>query len=212
MYVFGGKTAHDGVLNDLWTITPGRDWLKLCASGGMDCGLEPPDPRHDHAAAVMDGTMYVFGGLSVILGGAFNDLWSIVPGGGNWTAICRHGTGDCGAPTAPPPRANTVMAAIGGSLYIYGGADIGGSPVFDDLWTITPTDPTPTWKPLCIADGECGPALPGKRRLAGVATIGDAFYVFGGDSEETGVIHNDIWQFNTNETPQREFPLPLRIP
>ena len=55
---FGGSNAK-GRLNDTWSFdTSTRKWTELQCTGSI------PSPRDGHAAVLVDGVMYVFGGYT----------------------------------------------------------------------------------------------------------------------------------------------------
>ena len=54
---FGGSRSSDH-LNDTWSFNIlTRKWTELQCTGSI------PSPRKDHAAVLVDGVMYVFGGF-----------------------------------------------------------------------------------------------------------------------------------------------------
>ena len=55
---FGGRGDSHG-LNDTWSFNIStRKWTELQCTGSI------PSPRADHAGVLIDGVMYIFGGLS----------------------------------------------------------------------------------------------------------------------------------------------------
>ena len=55
---FGGGCSSD-YFNDTWSLnTSTREWTELQCTGSI------PSPRVKHAAVLIDGIMYVFGGIT----------------------------------------------------------------------------------------------------------------------------------------------------
>lgn len=83
LYIFGG--SDNGLLNDLWTITPGpggalgSGWTQLCANGDNGCSPQPPARCESPGGMTTIGnTLYIFGGAALNGRGTIevvNDLW-----------------------------------------------------------------------------------------------------------------------------------------
>merc|ERR1712023_391082 len=97
-----------------------------------------PAGRARHAAAVLNGGMYVFGGVVSSTSGSgsesVGDLWRYDLKSGNWDRMDNKGT-QFGTELRPTPRSQMQMVAMEDSLYIYGGNN--GS-VSAQLWSYTP--------------------------------------------------------------------------
>jgi len=178
-YLFGGRTAAGGALDDLWAYDLSADtWRQVDAAG--------PAARFGHNAAWVDGM-----GLVVFAGQAgstfFNDLWAFDPATGSWTRL--PATGD-----VPVSRYGSC-AAIGpdGSLWISHGFTSEGQRFADtvayDFITHTWTDETPA--------GD----LPVSRCLHGCWwTDTGAFILYAGQT--TGVTAlGDLWQLTVGPRP-----------
>jgi hypothetical protein len=56
---FGGYTQQNDCCNDTWSFDIStRKWTELQCTGSI------PSPRRNHAAVLVDGVMYVFGGYT----------------------------------------------------------------------------------------------------------------------------------------------------
>ncbi|GIS59108.1 MAG: hypothetical protein CM1200mP2_13330 [Planctomycetaceae bacterium] len=107
LYLFGGVYPRYGPpsgpadlrtmgsLNDLWRfdLSAGR-WQQLEADNGpadFDPSAKRPCGRVLPRWAQLDGTFYLFGGLTSLAKGwkirLLNDLWSYQPGSGRWTLL-----------------------------------------------------------------------------------------------------------------------------
>lgn len=110
IYVAGGRqsmiTAHTNQL-DVYEVDTGR-WTT---------GALMPTSRGGGAGAILDGQLYVFGGEGNT-GNAqtelFDDVEVYVPATDRWRLL---------APMAPA-RHGTGVAALGGRIYVPGGADV----------------------------------------------------------------------------------------
>jgi len=178
-YLFGGRTAAGGALDDLWAYDLSADtWRQVDAAG--------PAARFGHNAAWVDGM-----GLVVFAGQAgstfFNDLWAFDPATGSWTRLAA--TGD-----VPVSRYGSC-AAIGpdGRLWISHGFTSEGQRFADtvayDFTTSAWTDQTPA--------GD----LPVSRCLHGCWwTDTGAFILYAGQT--TGVTAlGDLWQLTVGPRP-----------
>lgn len=115
-------------------------------SAAQDRPKEAPIPRWAHAAAVLDGKIYVIGGV-----GADNEPISSVevydPATDTW-GVCA------GIPT---PRALFGASTVGGKIYAVGGTTMGldSLPVVEaydpatDTWSRRADMPTPPQLPVC---------------------------------------------------------------
>jgi hypothetical protein len=197
MIVFGGTDSADGALvnpvNDVWRLDLSVEppaWAPLAPTG------TPPAPRHGHCA-VWDGTrMIVFGGRRPLGNGGqtlYNDAWaldlSVTPP--EWDPLSPAGTppderfGHAGHLDVPNQR-----------LIVFGGANGLGSPVFNDVWTLSLSGGPPTWTPLTPSGGP-----PSNRYLAATAFDGAAqsLQVFGGFTSSG--LSNDAWTLSLSPVP-----------
>lgn len=101
LYVFGGYATGTGYLGDLWRFDcQRRGWSQLT------CGKAPsPGARRGHAAALLDGRLYVIGGAGPD-GRHFADVWCFDTGSCKWQQLEAGGA-------APGPRRGAALAALG---------------------------------------------------------------------------------------------------
>jgi N-acetylneuraminic acid mutarotase len=81
-----------------------------------------PDPRFSMGfTAASNGMLYVFGGFSNELSDCLNDLYSFNPNTNTWTLASS--SADISPP--PSPRQSMGFAALGNTLYVFGGHNFG---------------------------------------------------------------------------------------
>jgi non-specific serine/threonine protein kinase len=118
--------------------------------------------RSEHPAAVLDGVVYVFGGLVSTAQGTMatasvealdldNDTWSA-------------------APDLPSPRHHAMAAAAAGRVYVMGGFDARGFNPVATAWSWAPGEEE--WTPL--------PDLPIAIGAASAVVVNDVIYLVGG--------------------------------
>ena len=96
--VFGGL-GLDGALNDVWEFrVAGANWTRLHAGAGAvgtaaqatlaaaAAANAAPSPRVGHAAVVLRGDLYVFGGYESSRGHT-NDVWAFARADGLWRQL-----------------------------------------------------------------------------------------------------------------------------
>ena len=198
--------------NDVWRSRDGRTWEQMTPAA-------PWEGRAGLSAAVLDGSMYVFGGSvnddSAVIGGPpvreyFNDVWKSRDNGRTWEEVNSE------APWSERAGAATVVK--GGHIYLLGGevgftcASIPGDcdpPYFNEL----PVNPTDAWWSGSgqqwhkLAGAAWNAATPDEAKYDfDSAVIPDrrgrpAIYTFGGDRETFDFdagnylrVDNDVWQ------------------
>ncbi|RMZ95147.1 F-box only 42, partial [Brachionus plicatilis] len=75
--------------------------------------VSSPSHRHSHSSAVLDQTMYIFGGLSGT-STSYNDLWALDLNTKIWSRPLTSGN-------YPSPKAAATMTVHQNSLILYGG-------------------------------------------------------------------------------------------
>ncbi|KAI8924571.1 hypothetical protein BC831DRAFT_377987, partial [Entophlyctis helioformis] len=133
-----------------------------------------------HAAAVVNGRMYVVGG-----GGAKHCINSIAvydPSTSLWTTLGLGGSGS----RVPPARRAHSVAAYGEFLVVFGGGD--GPHYFNDVWVLDTR--SGFWLDVVVAtkDGQ-GPC---RRRAHSTWVHGDAMYVYAGGDGARAL--GDLWR------------------
>ncbi|KAK7466333.1 hypothetical protein VKT23_005059 [Stygiomarasmius scandens] len=109
LIIFGGS---DGLCkyNDTWSFDfETRKWSEWTCDGQV------PEPRDGHAAAVVDGIMYIFGGYS-IGGEELGDVFALALSSQIWYSFQNH---DMGCP--PGERLGHAMVSVGPEIYVLGG-------------------------------------------------------------------------------------------
>jgi N-acetylneuraminic acid mutarotase len=119
-----------------------------------------PAPRHHHGAVELDGKLYVIGGYST-LGAVWaveSSVFEFDPATNVWTVRA----------SLPAPRGAMAAAAVGGRIYVFGGA------AFNQEWSSTYIyDPAgDVWS--------IGEPMPTAREHVAAAAIGGVIYVAGG--------------------------------
>jgi len=74
-------------------------------------GPDLPEPRAGHAAAVLDGSIHVFGGRSADMRRTVQVHWVLEPGEQTWAE----------GPAMPSPRTEAAAAALDGEVWLIGG-------------------------------------------------------------------------------------------
>ncbi|MCB9733968.1 MAG: kelch repeat-containing protein [Deltaproteobacteria bacterium] len=123
VYWLGGRdTAIDAVSADVWALTPG--------DGAWVTRAPMPTPRGGTAAAVVGGRVVVLGGEGdpTNATGVFADVEVYDPATDTWSRL---------APM-PTPRHGTGAAALGGVVYVPGGADHESFGWVDTFEALTP--------------------------------------------------------------------------
>ncbi|WVF69370.1 hypothetical protein IAT40_004146 [Kwoniella sp. CBS 6097] len=107
LYLFGG-TDGNYHYNDTWAFDLAtRIWTELSCIGYI------PLPREGHAAAIVDDTIYVFGGRDV-KGKDLGDLAAFKLSNHRWYMFQNMGP-------SPTPRSGHAMVAASGKIFIVGG-------------------------------------------------------------------------------------------
>ena len=106
LYAFGGRYQGGGIRDTLWKYDLASNTWVQKSSG--------PAGREGHAAVVINGRMYVYGGSSGTSSNeSFTELWVYDPGTDVWQKL-----------TSPAPglaRTEHTLTAIDGKAYLFGG-------------------------------------------------------------------------------------------
>jgi hypothetical protein len=141
-YLFGGRKAS-GPTNELWSYNShsmGSPWLPVMPTGSA------PTPRYYHAATVVSGELWIFGGLDAA-GHVLGDIWTYHPRTNAWEQRTSSGA-------APEPRWGHTATAIGDKIYLYGGWN--ATSLADDYMYILDAL-TRTWTRGARVGAPCGP-------------------------------------------------------
>jgi hypothetical protein len=107
LYIFGGQ-AGKHTYDDLWEFDPAiESWTRVECFGFL------PGPRHSHAAVVVDGIMYVAGGVDE-KGQYSSEMYAYRFASRYWHRIDA-------TQAKPPARASHALCAVGSRLFMIGG-------------------------------------------------------------------------------------------
>jgi N-acetylneuraminic acid mutarotase len=181
--VYGGQDATSKPMGIFWKFDPGSgQWSKLPSN---------PMPVHHGAAVGVGRKFYVFGGFRLPDSGKsnwypVNNAWVFDLDSQTWSPL----------PPMPTPRGALAAEAVGGKIYVIGGARIpDGMNMPDGLYGGGPTEllgtnemfdtETNTWKTLR--------PMPTPRNHHSVAEVGGKIYAIGG---RVGSCFSNGWSSN----------------
>ena len=168
--LFGGDQSSRAVINELWAYNKDNSkWEKY------PDGISPQERRR-HAAAVLDGMMYIFGGEGAT--GLLDDIWKYDPSSNTWTECTSGGA------SLPAERKTHSATTVGDKIYVGGGIDIGDTAV-GDFWSYDPS--TGDWEILLDHPGPCAGH--------GALPFGGDIYMFGGYGG-CGYYRNDVQRYD----------------
>ena len=221
LYLFGGayskyglpKGPGDltslGVSNDLWRFDLAeRRWQQLAADNGQalfDSSSARPCGRVLPCWAEVDGTFYLFGGLTVRAAGwqtrLLNDLWSYDPAVRGWSLLEPDDGRMLLQPTqvnADRPTALAAMgvAAIGKKIYLLAGWG-GQQPsvvLSSQLWSYDVQ--RHTWE--FLGSGRTQRPWPSKRYCPALTAWDGKLYLWGGrdTQDRSPQFYNDLWMYD----------------
>ncbi|KAK9152392.1 hypothetical protein Syun_010701 [Stephania yunnanensis] len=148
-------------------------WIKIDQKG------VGPGARSSHAVAVVGDKLYAFGGEHAPRVPVDNDLHVFDFRTSTWTVA--EAAGD-----VPPPRVGVTMAAVGPSVYVFGGRDAAHSEL-NELYSFDTA--AGAWS--LLSSGADGPP---HRSYHSTAASAGAVFVFGGCGVDGR--RNDLWEFN----------------
>jgi len=122
LLVFGGERSGYAY-GDVWRFAPAAcTWTFLPAVGAGS----PPPGRHDHAAVVRSGALYVFGGRGGG-GAALDDFWKFTVATQEWVQL----------PTPPgaAARFGHTASVVGDAMLVYGGYLEASGEFTTELWS-----------------------------------------------------------------------------
>jgi hypothetical protein len=167
---YGGRSQGAHASNEVWHSTNGSDWTQATTAA-------PWAARTGAAGAVLNGRMWIMGGITASVGGTpLNDVWSSSDGV-NWTQATAH------APWSP--RGLHQALSFDNKLWVFGGGNY--SPEFwssNEVWnssdgvnwtkvtTHAPWDPR-VWFSAEVYQGR--------------------MWIMGGSGKSSGERLNDLW-------------------
>ncbi|KAF6153784.1 hypothetical protein GIB67_001017 [Kingdonia uniflora] len=149
-----------------------------------------PGARSSHAITVVGQNAYVFGGEHTPRVPVDNKLHVLNLESLTWSVA--DATGDI-----PPPRVGVTMAAVGHTIYVFGGRDAAHNEL-NELYSFSTC--TNKWTLLSSGDG------PANRSYHSMTADDDCLYVFGGCGVDGRL--NDLWAFDANNQMWVRFPSP----
>jgi hypothetical protein len=175
LFVFGGCREHprappaNSMLSDLWTLDTGKDILSW---EQLQCSIAPT-ARAGHGMVAVGSELLMFGGRAqtfptIIL--ADRQVHSVNTSSSCPAWITREVLG-----TPPASRFGHGMAALGGTIFVFGGHD--GRLLLNDLHALQADAFKPSWRWSTLS----APNPPSQRMQFGFAGVGGALWVFGGD-------------------------------
>jgi Kelch motif/Galactose oxidase, central domain len=145
-------------------FSPASGWSEVELS--QDGGGSPPSARSLHAAAVLNGTLLVFGGYDG--NQRVNTFHAYSFAEKRWSPV--HPS--AGSAPAPSPRDRHVMVAFGNSIFIHGGFD--GVSRVGDLFCFDFS--TMMWREIRALEGRA----PSPRHSHSAVVYGSSLFIFGG--------------------------------
>lgn len=175
LYLYGGVTYEDPepgawlrAFSDVWSTADGVNWRRETASA-------PWGPRRGFGSAVLDGQLWVFGGVDSY-NVPYNDVWSS-PDGAHWTLVAAH---------APWAERFAFHAAVFNGRYTILGGETANVQALNDVWS---TADGIHWQRL--ADHAPWEGRVGENPLV----LGDSLYLIGGYAGNgmDRIVYHDVW-------------------
>jgi hypothetical protein len=143
-----------------------NSWSIVETNGGT-----PPSARSLHAAASLNGILYVFGGYDGVQ--RVNTFHAFSFAEKRWSPVLPSAIGGGGGASTPPsPRDRHVAVAFGNSFYVHGGFD--GTSRVSDFWGFDFS--SMTWREVVVSSGR----PPSPRHSHAAVVHRHSLYVFGG--------------------------------
>eukprot|EP00002_Diphylleia_rotans_P019401 TRINITY_DN3754_c0_g2_i1.p1 TRINITY_DN3754_c0_g2~~TRINITY_DN3754_c0_g2_i1.p1 ORF type:complete len:233 (+),score=37.10 TRINITY_DN3754_c0_g2_i1:48-746(+) len=166
--IFGGCLANGKPTDELVLLDlDSGHWSLIQATG------ESPSPRYSHATAIVERTLYLYGGTDG--SNALDDIYVFDLDSRSWRMIST--TGD-----VPKERSGHTLTAFGNNLYLFGGLD--NQDVTNDLYCLNLE--SYEWTKLATE------IQPNPRYFHSMTVIDKHVYLFGGRSMDE--VFNDIWK------------------
>ncbi|PON46027.1 BTB-kelch protein [Parasponia andersonii] len=160
-------------------------WVKLDQKGNC------PGARSSHAVTIVGQKAYVFGGEFSPRVPVDNDIHVFDLQDTTWSVA--DATGD-----VPPPRVGVTMAAVGPTIYVFGGRDSEHKEL-NELYSFD----TRTNKWALLSSGDVGPP---HRSYHSMTADDRHVYVFGGCGNAGRL--NDLWAYDAIDEKWIEYPTP----
>ena len=209
LIVHGGRRPRkrDGLLDEVGEVELGEGggaWRQLWPPReGAAAASFSPAPRKGHAAAALpDGSLFIYGGRNDSAGGCyFGDAASFAPAARAWTPLTARGP-------HPPPRdhAGAFYVPATDAVYVFGGrggASYSTAAALGDLWSFSltrrawtrhPRPPHAPWPaPRFMFGLDAAPEEGGGGEGGGGHVVAA---VFGGEGDG-GARYGDAWAFSS---------------
>ncbi|CAN1156072.1 Protein MAIN-LIKE 2 [Linum perenne] len=160
-------------------------WLKLEQQG------KGPGARSSHAVTLVGGKAYAFGGEFAPRVPVDNNIYAFDLKTLTWSS--PESTGD-----VPPPRVGVTMAAVGTTIYVFGGRDTEHNEL-NELYSFDTV--TNQW--TLLSSGDAGPP---HRSYHSTASDDRHVYVFGGCGVAGRL--NDLWAYDVVDKKWVGYPSP----
>ncbi len=151
IYVMGGGISPSQMISEVYAFNP--------VTKALQARSPLPKALGATATAVLDGKIYLFGGVSTSLGNASKSSYVYNPSTNQWTSLADM----------PVARGYAVAEAINGKIYLIGGFGTGAAPVYNLTEAYDPQ--TNTWEtkaPMLTARGYmCSAVLDNKIYVLG---------------------------------------------
>ena len=135
-------------------------WCTVETNGGT-----PPSARSLHAAALLNGVMYVFGGYDGLQ--RVNTFHAFSFAEKRWSPVLPSSN----SANPPSPRDRHVSVAFGNSFYVHGGFD--GTSRVSDFWSFDFS--SMTWREVVVLQGRA----PSPRHSHAAVVHRNSLYIFG---------------------------------
>ncbi|TQV74553.1 hypothetical protein FKG94_16205, partial [Exilibacterium tricleocarpae] len=155
--------------NDVWWSSDGIEWNQVLPSGDVF------SPRFGHQVVVLDGKLWLVGGIGGEFIEAQTDVWSS-ENGSAWTQVST---------TAPARSGEDQVVVFDGKLWLVGSEDVFGE-VTNSVWSSQDGD---EWSSI-----PNDVAFPGRMAGYQVVAFDDRLWLVGGlTSDFDGGLKNDVW-------------------
>ncbi|KAG0542221.1 hypothetical protein BDA96_02G084900 [Sorghum bicolor] len=165
-------------------------WVKMEQKGGG------PGARSSHSITLVGHTAYSFGGEFTPRVPVDNTMYAFDLATQTWSAL-DDATGD-----VPPPRVGVTMAAVGATVYTFGGRDLEHKEL-NELYAFDTA--TRAWTLLSSSGAGGGPPHRSYHSMVADAE-GGRVYVFGGCGDAGRL--NDLWAYDVASGRWEELPSP----
>lgn len=163
-----------GIMDSPNSGSSSSGWSVVETNGGT-----PPSARSLHAAAILNGVMYVFGGYDGVQ--RVNTFHAYSFAEKRWSPVLpASNTSHC-----PSPRDRHVAFAFGNSFYVHGGFD--GTSRVSDCWGFDFS--SMTWREVVVLAGR----PPSPRHSHAAVVHRNSVYIFGGYD---GSYKSDLHEFD----------------